>query len=212
MTTTMGSQDAMPAAYPMRLEVARPEKQSRLTNFPLGIGLFIRYILLIPHLIILYFLGIVAYLLYFIATFAILLSGRFPQGLHAFVTGFMRWNTNVTAYTYSLLDTYPPFSMDQQEYPLTFEVDYPDASSRLLNFPFLGIIIRTILLIPHYVVLFFLGIAAFVVIFIAQFAILFTGAFPAGMHKFVVGYTRWSMRLTAYTLGLTDKYPPFSLS
>ena len=211
MTTMTGAQDGMPA-YPVRLDVVRAEAQSRLTNFPLGIGMFIRYILLIPHLIILYFLALVAYLLYFIATFAILFTGRFPQGLHGFVAGFMRWNTNVTAYVYSLLDKYPPFSMDQQDYPLTFEVDYPDTSSRLLNFPFFGIIIKSFLLIPHYIVVAFLGIAALVVIFIAQFAILFSGAFPAGMHKFVVGYTRWSMRLTAYTLALTDKYPPFSLS
>ncbi len=207
VATTMGDAPDYPASY----NIERPEKQSRLTNFPLGIGSFIRYILLIPQFIVLYFLYIVALLLHLVATFAILFTGTYPRGMYNFVAGYIRWAANVGGYLNSLYDKYPPFSTDaQQGYPLIFDVAYPASSSRLLNFPFLGIVIKAILLIPHYLVLIFLALAAFIVVFIAQFAILFTGSFPAGMHKFVTGVMRWSIRLQCYLLGLSDKYPPFS--
>jgi hypothetical protein len=209
MTTAEATAD-----YPIRLEVRRDATQSRLTNFPLGIGMIIRSILLIPHFIILYFLQIVANIVYFIACFAILFSGRYPRGLFNFYVGYMRWNANMTGYLVSAYDKYPPFSMDaQSDYPVTLEVDYPENLNRILNFPlFIGYIIKVILLIPHLIVLAFLALAAMIVLFIAQFAILFTGSFPEGMHGFMVGVGRWSTRVTAYTVALTDKYPPFSLS
>ena len=199
--------------YPVRFDVARPASQSRLTNFPLGIGFFIRAILLIPHFIILYFLQLVATLIYFIATFAILFTGKYPEGMFNFFVGYMRWSANIYGYLLSLLDRYPPFSLDEQvDYPLTFQAAYPERSSRLLNFPlFIGLVVKFILLIPHLIIVGFLYMAAVIVVFVAQFAILFTGSFPEGMHGFVVGVGRWYNRITAYAFGLTDKYPPFSL-
>jgi len=208
MTTAEATAD-----YPIRLEVRRDATQSRLTNFPLGVGMAIRSILLIPHFIILYFLQIVANIVYFIACFAILFSGRYPRGLFNFYIGYMRWNANMTGYLVSAYDKYPPFSMDVQPgFPVTLEVDYPENLNKILNFPlFIGYFIKLILLIPHLIVLVFLVLVAAIVLFIAQFAILFTGSFPEGMHGFMVGVGRWSTRVTAYTVALTDKYPPFSL-
>lgn len=197
--------------YPIRLDVQRSDSQSRLTNFPLGIGTIIRVILLIPHLIILYFLQIVAQILYFIATFAILFTGSYPRGMFNFYVGYLRWNANVYGYFLHLYDAYPPFSMEQQPYALTLSVDYPERLSRFLNFPlFIGAFIKTVLSIPHIIILAFLIFAAVVVVFIVLFAVLFTGAFPAGMHSFVVGVYRWLTRVNAYIYGLTDAYPPFS--
>jgi hypothetical protein len=200
------------AAYPVRFDVARQDTQSRLTNFPLGIGTFIRVILLVPHLVILYFFQIAASIVYFIATFAILFTGKYPRGLFTFFVGYTRWAANVYAYYGSLYDKYPPFSMDPVDgFPLTLSVDYPETLSRWLNFPlFIGLFIKLILTIPHLVILAFLLLAGFVVVFIAHFAILFTGSFPEGMHRFVVGVGRWYIRVNAYQYGLTDKYPPFS--
>ena len=213
MTTDMATSEPMGGEYPVRLEVLRPDMQSRITNFPLGIGTFIRSILAIPHLIIIYFLQIVANILFFIATFGILFTGNYPRGLFNFFVGYMRWNANITGYLVSAYDKYPPFSMDPQPaYPLTLSVDYPTGLSRFLNFPILGYIIKAILLIPHYIIIAFLALAALVVLFIAQFAILFTGSFPAGMHGFMIGVGRWSIRITAYLMAVTDKYPPFSLN
>jgi hypothetical protein len=73
------------------------------------------------------------------------------------------------------------------------------------------VLVKWLLAIPHFIVLTFLGIAAFVVEIIAFFAVIFTGRWPAGMRDFVVGVVRWSTRVNAYVLFLTDEYPPFSL-
>lgn len=95
------------------------------------------------------------------------------------------------------------------QYPVTFSVDYPEKLSRgwLLLKVFLGWIYVGI---PHGIVLWFYGIAAAVVTFIAFWAILFTGRFPRGMFDFLVGYMRWSARVEAYLSLLRDEYPPFS--
>ena len=212
MTTEPIASSPPPAAYPVRLEIERPESQSRLTNLPLFIGLIIRFFLVIPHLLILSAFSLLAGLLYFIATFGILFTRSYPRGMYDLVVSYMRWNANMNAYLSSLYDKYPPFNTEAASgYPLLFEVDYPEQSSRLLNFPLFGLLIRYILLIPHFIVLFFLGLVSYIVIFIARFAILFSGSFPAGLHTFVVGVTRWNTRISAYTYGLTDRYPPFSL-
>ncbi|MDD5190771.1 MAG: DUF4389 domain-containing protein [Dehalococcoidales bacterium] len=93
----------------------------------------------------------------------------------------------------------------QPNYPVTFSAEYPGKMSRLTTF------FRFILVIPQIFVLYFLEIAAGVITIIAWFAILFTGKYPKGMYDFAVGYMKWSTRVSAYTLFLTDKYPPFSL-
>ena len=97
--------------------------------------------------------------------------------------------------------------MDPQ--PVKFSVDFPEKLSRgiLLLKTFFGWIY---VLIPHGIVLCFYGIAVLVVTFVAWWAILFTGKYPKGMFDFVVGYQRWSNRVNAYMLLLTDVYPPFS--
>jgi hypothetical protein len=197
--------------YPIKLDVTRAEHQSRLTNFPLWIGDTIRLILLIPHFIILYFFQIAAQLVYLIATFAILFTGRYPEGLRQFFVGYLRWTANVYGYLGHLHDAYPPFGIETSpDYPMVLIAQQPVSLSRLLNFPFLGLVIKMILLTPHFIILIFLVLAATIVIFLATFAILFSGSFPEGMHRFVVGVGRWYIRATAYMYGLTDKYPPFS--
>jgi hypothetical protein len=200
------------SAYPVSFGVERSPSQSRLLNFPF-FGAIIKGILLIPHLIILYFLGIVANILYLIATFAILFTGRFPEGMFNFIAGTLRWNIAVYAYLGHLTDRYPGFSMSTEAQPaIQFEVAYPATSNRILNFPFFGLIIKAILLIPHLIIVYFLYLAALIVTFIATFAILFTGSYPEGMHRFVAGVGRWAIRIYAYEYALTDVYPPFSTS
>ena len=98
-------------------------------------------------------------------------------------------------------------------HPVQVDIPYPEESSRLLallTIPFtLG---KVILLIPVFIVLYAVGIGAFIVFVLSQWAVLFTGRYPQGMHSFMVGYLRWNTRAQAYFYGLTDKYPPFSLS
>jgi len=92
------------------------------------------------------------------------------------------------------------------DYPVSFSLGSEPASRDRLS-----VALRLIYVIPHAVVLFFVGIAWFVTAVIAWFAILLNGAYPEGLYRFAVGYLRWSLRVEAYVLLLHDQYPPFSL-
>jgi len=98
-------------------------------------------------------------------------------------------------------------------YPIQITVEYPPTQSRILalfSIPFF--LARFLLLIPAFIVIYFLQIAAFFVVWINMWVVLFTGKSSKGMHNFISGTLRWSTRISAYLYGLTDKYPPFSLS
>src|SRR5439155_26419436 len=113
----------------------------------------------------------------------------------------------VVGYLALLRDEYPSTD-EEQAYHLT--IRYPDASAELNRWLPL---VKWFLAIPHYIVLFFLGLAAFVCVVIAWFVILFTGAYPRGLFDFVVAVLRWALRVTSYAFILsTDRYPPFRLS
>jgi len=91
------------------------------------------------------------------------------------------------------------------EYPITVSFEYQEKLSRLTTF------FRVLMIIPQWIVLYFIGMAASVVIFITWWAILFTGRYPRWAFNFVAGYVRWYTRVTGYYCLLTDKYPPFSI-
>jgi hypothetical protein len=98
------------------------------------------------------------------------------------------------------------------DYPVQLTIQRPERSSRalaILSIPFF--LARWVLLIPAYLVLYFVGLAAMFVAWIAMWAVAFTGSYPQGMHGFVTGVLRWQTRANAYLFGLTDRYPPFSL-
>lgn len=223
-------------SYPIRLKVNYPDSLNRILNFPFFIGTVIKLILCIPILIILAIVGspggsfggmeqygdalgliltivgVISVVFYLIGPIGILFTGSYPRGLFNLIGGIQRITARTYAYLESLTDNYPGFGLEDDGKSTRLEIDYPPTQSRLLNFPFLGWLIKAILCIPHFVVLIFLGIAALVLVFIAQFAILFTGNFPRGMFGFVAGVLQWTMRVGLYIYGLTDRYPPFDLS
>jgi len=185
-------------AFPVAFDVEYPDRLSRLL-------IFFKWLLVIPHIIVLYAVGAVAGLFTVIAWFAILFTGRYPRGMFSFVVGYYRWTYNISAYLYLLRDEYPPFSLEGGRYPVTFEVEYPERLSRLLIF------VKWLLVIPNVIVLYFIMIVWMVTTFIAWFAILFSGRYPKGLFDFSVGTLRWMARVNAYVLLLRDEYPPFSL-
>ncbi len=216
MTTALGTAE-MPTAerpiYPIRVDVEWHERQRRLTNLPFLIGTLIRIFLLIPNLLVFYYLQSAFLIAFFASTFGILFTGRYPRGLFKIEVGILRWTTNLTTYLLHLFDEYPPMDLDHRpDGSVTLEVDYPESPSRWLNFPVIGLLVKLVLVIPHVVILLFLNVIASLLLLIAEFAILFTGRFPRGIHTFIVGYVRWSTRVNGYLLAFTDRYPPFSLT
>lgn len=131
---------------------------------------------------------------------------KYPRWWFDFNLEFTRFTTRITAYLALLTDVYP--STDEEQ-AVHVEIDYPNVPNDLNRWLPL---VKWLLAIPHYIVVFVLAIAALVVVVIAWFAILFTGRYPPGMFNFVVGVIRWSLRVEGYAILLvTDRYPPFSL-
>lgn len=137
----------------------------------------------------------------------ILFRRRYPRWWFDFALEFNRFAARVMAYGVLLTDRYPS-TVDQQAVRL--DIDYPDAERNLNRWLPL---VKWLLVIPHIVVLAFLGVGALFAVIVAWFAILFTGRYPRGLFDYVVGVGRWALRVSAYsTLLVTDRYPPFRLS
>jgi hypothetical protein len=205
--------------YPARLEVDYQEQHNRLTTF-------FRAFMVIPIAIILTLLtdgttqaaydqsrhmvrdtsgGITAGL--FLATLLmILFRQRYPRWWFDFALELTRFSTRVSAYATLLTDQYPSTVEEQSVH---IQIDYPDAERDVNRWLPL---VKWLFAIPHVLVLIVLSVGAFFAVVIAWFAILFTGRYPRGLFDFVVGVTRWWLRVEAYaTLLVTDRYPPFSL-
>jgi hypothetical protein len=168
---------------------------------------FLQWLLVIPHAFVLWFVFIGAFLAFIAAWFAILFTGRYPPGIFNFLVGALRWGHRVGGYYYLMTEQYPPFSLEDTQYPIRVRVDYPQggiARWRPLLHYFMAL--------PHIFVLYFLGFAAVVGLFVAWWAIVFTRNYPAGIFDFVNGVIRWQVRVQAYILLMTEQYPPFSLA
>jgi hypothetical protein len=204
-------------AYPVQFSVEYPDRQlNRLTSA-------FRLIVAIPILIV---IGSVegsgggwgwghgqevaagtGGLLFLAPLLMIVFRQKYPRWWFDWNRELVRFTNRVGVYLALMDDRYP--STDEQQ-SVTLEFPYPDAERDLNRWLPL---VKWFLAIPHYIVLFFLWIAAVVSIIIAWFAILFTGRYPRGLFDFLVGVGRWANRVTAYAfLLVTDQYPPFRLS
>jgi hypothetical protein len=126
------------------------------------------------------------------------------------MVGVLRYQWRVLAYLYAWTEEYPSFSMpsgfaDPGNYPAVLN-SAPESERNRLT-----VLLRIIMVIPQYIVLYFVGITAGVVLLLAWFVVLFTGRWPEGMRRFGIGYYRWTIRVQAYLYLITDVYPPFSL-
>ena len=136
---TLGSSE-----FPLRLDVEYPEQLNRWL-------VLVKWLLAIPHILIVYALVNVASVIQFIAFFAILFTTKYPQPLFEFVVNIYRWQANLYAYLGLMRDEYPPFSWEPGQYPVTFEIDYPPELNRWMP------LVKWLLAFPHYVALFFPG-------------------------------------------------------
>ncbi len=197
--------DASRASYPATFAFDPPE---RVANWrPL-----VHWLLAVPHLIVVNVLQAVGEVLAIISWFAILFTGKLPSGIANFQAMQLRYSMRTATYFGFLREEYPAFSfttttVDPGDDPRVRVDIVPQLEDRNR----VTTAFRLILAIPHLIVLIGLFIALWVVGLIAFFAVLFTGRWPAGLRTFAIGVGRWSLRVNAYVLLLTDEYPPFSL-
>ncbi len=217
------NEHAAPSAYPLRVE-------GELDDAHLSRWLWlVKWVLVIPHVVVLAFLWLAFVVLTVIAFVAILFTARYPRRIFDFNLGVLRWTWRVGFYSYSALgtDRYPPFTLaDVPDYPARLDVEYPQELSRGL------VLVKWWLLaLPHYLI-----VAVFVggawggwnvatghgdwtsgsgliglLVCIAGIVLLFTGRYPKAIFDFVLGMNRWCYRVAAYATLMTDAYPPFKL-
>jgi len=188
----------------------------------------VKWLLAIPHYVILAFLWLAFGVLTVVAFFAVLFTGRYPRSIFDFNVGVFRWSWRVGYYAYSALgtDRYPPFTLDDvPDYPARLEVDYPERLSHGL------VLVKWLLAVPHILIVAILlgggpalsynlndtntaiegGGLLGLLVFFAGVAILFTDRYPRGLYDLIIGLDRWIYRVAAYVFLMTDDYPPFRL-
>jgi len=185
----------------------------------------LKWLLALPHYVVLAFLWIAFSILTLVAAVAILFTERFPRGIFDFNVGVLRWTWRVWFYSYwaNGTDRYPPFTLGEaSDYPARLEVAYPERLNRWLP------LVKWLLAIPHLILvgLFvggwgwgagedwagwgFAGLVGILVL-IACVILLFTGRYPPALFNFALGLDRWALRVAAYVGLMTDDYPPFRL-
>ncbi len=211
-----------PSRYPLQLEGQLSPQLNR------GLWL-VKWVLVIPHAILLAFLWVAFVALSVGAFFAILFTGRYPRAIFDFNVGVLRWTWRVGYYSYSALgtDRYPPFTLhDVPDYPARLSVEYPQSLSRG------PVLVKWWLLaLPHYLVVAIFAGGAFagwnetsdqmgwtsggglicLLVVMAGIVLLVTGRYPKGIYDLVLGMNRWVFRVAAYAGLMTDTYPPFRL-
>lgn len=190
----------------------------------------IKWFLAIPHYIVLAFLWVGFCVLTFFAWISILFTGRYPRGIFDFNVGVLRWTWRVGFYAYSALatDRYPPFTLQDVDYPARLSVAYPEQLSRGL-----ALVKWWLLAIPHYIIvgMFTSGLWAWtmdnhlaedavtkigggligILAVIAALILLFRGRYPRGLFDLLMGLNRWVLRVGTYVSLMHDDYPPFRL-
>ncbi|NUS44544.1 MAG: DUF4389 domain-containing protein [Mycobacteriaceae bacterium] len=203
------------SGYPARLRGGLDE--SHLSR---GLWL-VKWLLAIPHYVVLLFLWIGFVFATVAAAFVILFTGRYPRAIFDYNVGVLRWTWRVQYYSWTVLgsDRYPPFTLRATDYPADVQVEYPENLSRGL------VVVKWwLLVIPHYLLVAAMtgsgwdngegstGISLLgVLVLVAAVALLFTGRYPRSLFDFVLGINRWVFRVIVYAALMRDEYPPFRL-
>lgn len=208
-------------AYPLRIEAAASPDASRALWL-------VKWLLAIPHYLVLALLWVVFVVLTLVAGVAILVTGRYPRGIFEVNLGILRWSWRVAYYAYGVIgtDRYPPFSLeDDTDYPARLDVDYPRELSRGL------VLVKWwLLVLPHYVLIVvlvgsvgwlfdpgsggqvrFVGSILGLLVLVTGLVLLVRGRYPRPLYDLLVGLHRWMFRVAAYAGLMTDVYPPFRL-
>jgi hypothetical protein len=196
----------MSGAYPVTVEI--PPEQAKIPP----VTVLTNWLKYIPHLIWVYILSIVAFLAAIVCWFSIVFTGTAPESLSLFITGVMRYQWRIINGLYAWAEPYPAFGpipqgfADPGGYPAT--VNFTPVSGERNR---VTVLVRIILCIPQFIVLYVLNAVSGVCLLISWFVALFTGQWNPALKNFCVGVTRWQLRVSSYLLLLQDAYPPFSL-
>jgi hypothetical protein len=179
---------------PVLVSFAGPAPQNRVT-------VLLRLLMIIPQLIVVGLLGIAAYVVTIIGWFGALFTGRLPDFAADFLTGYLRWQTRVVAYMVLLTDVYPPFSLEDADYPVRVAV-MPGRLNRL------AVLFRFFLMIPCWIVQAVVSYGAFTIFqFVSWLIVLITGQMPHSLYQALAAVLRYQVRTIGFAFMLTSAYP-----
>ena len=199
-----------PDAYPVNVSYDREAPVNRLWGIPI-IGQLVRWVLLLPHYLVIFLVAIVAALMLLVAWIPVLVLGRFPGWGYRWVGGLLAYSQRVNAYAMLMTSTYPPFALESEDYPITVRFDEGVRINRLWGIPIVGHLVRFIVLIPHFIVLVLLSWLVAILALLVWVPVLIFGRQADLIYTLIGGFYRWQLRISAYLFMMVDKYPPFSL-
>jgi hypothetical protein len=185
------------SGYPFGVSASSQVEYARL--LPL-----VKWLLLVPHYVVLFFLGIAAGVVIFIAFFATLFTGTYPKGLWNYLIGFQRWTLRVTAYLFLMTDRYPPFTLaETAEDPVKLNAVHPEAVERWRP------LVAWLLIIPYAIIASLLFALVQICAVLAFFTVIFTRRIPQDIFDLMRIGLNWQVRANLYGYWLSTEYPPF---
>ena len=185
-------------AFPLTYEIERQDEYHRF--LPL-----VKWLLVIPNIIVLAFVLIAALFAWIGSFFAVLVTGRYPEGIFNFLVGVGRWMARTGAYVCLLTDKYPPFTTAvTPEDTVVYDVAYPEQGVDRWR-P----LVHWLLIIPYHLIATVLGYLVGLMTLISFFTILFTKQIPQGIFDMALNGIRWQARSNVYGAWMVTKYPPF---
>lgn len=196
--------------YPIDFIAPVDDEQRSRGLAALGVILFAKVLLLLPHIILLALYSVAVQVIVWIGYWYILFTGGMPAWVMNFENIFLEWTSRVFAWFTSVTDVYPTFGTDEH-HPAQIEIaKAPHPQSRALALAGI-LLIRSLMAIPHLFILIWLTLGTLFVAWFGYVLILINGRLPLQLHWYFVGFHRWWARTWAWIAGLTDEYPPFHL-
>lgn len=203
--------DKAPANLYPKLTLTHIKNPNKLWAIPF-FGFVAKVVILLPVWIWLIILFIAAYVLSVVNSFVVLFTGEYMESSYKLNLGLMRLATISSFFLFGLTDRYPGFGFKNDDPLLKYDIEKPKNPNRLFAFPFLGGVVRFILMIPFFIYGSVLGNASWLGVALSSFVVLFKGRYPESTYELMRDYMRVSNAMGVYVAGLSDKYPSFWIS
>ncbi|MET0773350.1 MAG: DUF4389 domain-containing protein, partial [Candidatus Limnocylindrales bacterium] len=198
-------------SYPVDVRFTPEGRIGRYWGIPI-IGHMVRWLSLIPHIFVLMFFAILVAFAALFTWIPVLFLGRQARWAYAILGGFLRWSIRVQTWGQLLSGTYPPFTGAEADgQHVRVRIDEEQRINRFWGIPLLGLFVRCIILIPHFVILWILAIIVGFLLLFAWIPVLIYGRQADVIYSLVGGFVRWQARVGAYLMLLSGTYPPFRL-
>ncbi len=169
----------------------------------------VKGIMLLPSFIVLVFIWVITVVTIYVNYFLTAISGKYNRGFFNLTVNASQWNARVWGYLVSWSDTYPPFNFDKGSHLVKLNVLYPERPSRFLAILGILIVVKPILVLPHFIVIFFVNAISYLMLFAGLLMSAVSGIYWEPAFRFSKITVQWQLNVAGYIMGWTDKYPPF---